>query len=88
MSTLHTSAAALLGASLLLSACSESSSSDAPAPIPVVSGTEVPLSATQSAAGALAFVAQQQAMSSDSSEPIVLGDAVLATDDSAEPGPV
>lgn len=52
---------------------------------PVVGGTEVPQSATTSAAGAFAFVASVAANASDSSEPLIVGDAVLATSDSDEP---
>lgn len=89
MTTTYKPAATLLGAILLMSGCGGGSSSiEPPAPIAVVSGTEVPVSATQSAAGTLAFAAQLQAASSDSSDPVVLGDALLVSDDSTEPGEV
>ena len=73
----------LLGAaSALLAACS-SSSDDAPAPTPVAT-TDIPSSATGSAAGLTAFVNGQIAATSDTSEPILVGDAVLPLDDSTE----
>ncbi len=87
MRIMHTSAATLVGAILLMSGCG-GGGGDGPPPIALFSGSEVPVSATQSAAGAVAFVAQQQAATSDSTDPVVLGDAVLATDDSAEPSDV
>lgn len=69
---------------LLLSACGGggggSGSSD-----PLVSGSEIPQSATTSAAGAFAFVASVAAQPNDSNEPLVAGDAVLATSDTDEP---
>ena len=52
---------------------------------PLFPGTDVPTSATISSDGALAFIASVAAGSSDSSEPIVLGDTVLASSDTAEP---
>lgn len=90
MSTTYKPAATLLGAILLISGCGggSSSSNDDPAPIAVVGGTDVPVSATQSLAGTLAFAAQLQATSSDSGDPVMLGDAILVGDDSAEPGAV
>jgi starvation-inducible outer membrane lipoprotein len=75
----------LLGAtSLLLAACS-SSHDDAPAPEPApVVTTEIPASATANAAGLTAFVNGQIAGTSDTAEPILVGDAVLPLDDSTE----
>lgn len=88
MHTMHKSGATLLGAILLMSGCGGGGGSDGPPPIAFVNGTDVPVSATQSADAAVAFVAQLQAADSDSSDPRELGDAVLATDDSAEPSDV
>ena len=90
MTSTYKPAATLLGAILLMSGCGGGSSSsvDDPAPIAMVGGTDVPVSATQSLAGTLAFATQLQATSSDSGDPVVLGDAVLVSDDSAEPSGV
>ena len=52
---------------------------------PNVLGTDVPLSATTSSAGALAFVKMVAATSSDSASPLVIGDAVLSTSDTDGP---
>lgn len=46
-----------------------------------VEGTDVPLSATTSSAGAMAFVKRVAAISDDTAEPIRVGGAVLATSD-------
>lgn len=73
---------ALLGAAaLLLAACG---GSDAPAPVTPVATTDIPATATQDSAGLLAFTNAQVGASSDSSEPILVGDAVLPVDDSTE----
>lgn len=85
MKTMQTIAAGLAGVALLLGGCG---GSDGPAPIAYVAGSDVPVSATQSTGNTIAFAAQQQAMGSDSSEPIALGEAVFATDDTAEPSDV
>ncbi len=50
-----------------------------------VPGSDVPLSATQSADAAFTFVASVAAASNDASEPLVVGDATLATTDTEEP---
>ena len=52
---------------------------------PLFAGTDVPTSATTSSDAALAFVASLAAGSGDSAEPIAVGDAVLASSDTAEP---
>ena len=85
MKTMQRIATGLAGVALLLGGCG---GSDGPPPIAYVAGSDVPVSATQSIANTIAFAAQQQAMGSDSSEPIALGEAVFATDDSAEPADV
>ncbi|NPC58427.1 hypothetical protein [Caenimonas soli] len=51
---------------------------------PNVEGTDVPHSATTSSAGALAFVKRVAATSDNTSEPIRVGGAVLATSDTDE----
>lgn len=71
---------ALLGAAaLLLAGCG--GGDDGPAPVVT---TEVPASAQQDAAGLVAFVNQQAGASSDTAEPILVGDAVLPVDDGTE----
>jgi hypothetical protein len=52
-----------------------------------MNGTDVPLSATTSSAGAMEFVKRVAATSDNSAEPIRVGDAVLATSDTDEPDP-
>ena len=61
-----------------------------PPPAPThVAGTDVPIAATQMVSELMSFSKQQQAATSDSSDPLVLGDATaLATDDNAEPAEV
>ena len=77
---------------LLLAACGGGGGggdSGTPQPTdPFVSGTDVPVSATQSSAGAFAFANGAAAMVSETSEPLVLGDATLATSDTDEPQPL
>lgn len=53
-----------------------------------VSGTDVPVSATQSPDAAFDFVSQTAATKSDSADPIVVGDATLATTETDEPKPL
>lgn len=75
---------ALLGAAALtLAACGSSGGDDAPAPAPVVT-SEIPGSATQNAAGLLAFANQQVGSTSETAEPLVVGDATLPLDDTTE----
>ena len=92
MNIFHKSPATMLAAILLLSACGGGGGGggggESPPAIAIVTGSEVPVSATQSASGATAFVAQQLVASSDSADSVVLGNAVPATDDSAEPSDV
>ena len=72
----------LVSAAALLAACGSSGSgSDTPAP---VATTDVPASAQQNAAGLLTYVNGQVGASSDTAEPILVGDAVLPLDDSTE----
>ena len=52
-----------------------------------MSGTDVPLSATTSSAGAMEFVKRVAATSDNKAEPIRVGDAVLATSNTDEPDP-
>jgi hypothetical protein len=55
------------------------------APPATVGGSDVPVSATTSADGAFSFVADVAAQQDDAAEPLVLGDAVLATSETDEP---
>lgn len=61
-----------------------------PPPAPTnVAGTDVPIAATLQVADLLVFTKQQQSASSETTDPLALGDAtVLASDDSTEPGEV
>ena len=68
---------------LALAACGSSGGDDAPAPGPVVT-TDLPSAATANSAGLLAFANAQIAASSDSAEPILVGDATLPVDDTTE----
>lgn len=74
----------LIGAAaLVLAACG--SSDDGPAaPATPVATTEVPASATANSAGLSAYINQQISATSDSGEPILVGDATLPVDDTTE----
>ena len=74
----------LAAGALLLAACGGGGGSPVVVE-PVIAGTDVPLSATTSSAGALAFAKTVAASSDNSASPITVGDAVLATSDSDEP---
>ena len=78
-------AACIAGALATILAACGGGGSHLPATDQLVSGTDVPESATTSAAAAVAFVAATIAASSDSTEPLVVGSAELATSDSDEP---
>lgn len=71
----------LLGAAALLLAACGGGGGDSPAP---VATTDVPASAQQDSAGLVSYVNGQVGASSDSSEPILVGDAVLPQDDTTE----
>ena len=51
----------------------------------LILGTDIPASAAASSDGARAFVASLVAAPADAAEPLTVGDAVLASSDSAEP---
>ncbi len=73
----------------LLTACGGGSNPPAPPMLPTtVSGTDVPVAATTDASAVVAFAKDQQANTSESSDPLVLGSAMLAVDDTSEPAPV
>lgn len=71
-----------LATALLLAACG--GGGDTVVADPFVEGTDVPLSATTSSAGALAFVKRVAATSDNTAEPLRVGGAVLATSDTDE----
>lgn len=75
----------LLAAALLLAACG-GGGGGSPAPTePVVSGTDIPTSATTSAAGAFSYVNSLAGSSDNTTEPVVVGDVTLATSETDEP---
>jgi hypothetical protein len=83
-------------AGLVLAGCGGSSSDDspaaaapapAPAPAPALApGSQVPVSATASSAGATAFV-RSQLPTSETAEPLTVGDVTLGTSETEEPAP-
>jgi hypothetical protein len=84
---------------VLLAACGGGDNDDvaaapapAPAPMapadPLVAGTDVPLSATASSAGAFAFVKRVVESNGDTADPLVIGSAVLGTSDTEDPQPI
>ncbi len=82
-------------AACLVAACSSSDGlPDAGAPVVVappatVLGTDVPVTATQTAPAVISFAKMVQTATSEQAEPLVLGDlTVFATDDVGEPSDV
>lgn len=76
---------ALLGAAaLVLAACGSGSGVSTPAATTTGATTDVPSSATGSVAGLLAYTTQQVGSTNDTSEPLLVGDAVLPVDDTTE----
>ena len=70
----------------MLVACGGGGGGDAAAPVDgLLSGTDIPASAAASSDGATAFVASLAGAPADTTEPITVGDVVLASSDSAEP---
>lgn len=72
---------------LVLVACGGGGSDAAPVD-GLLAGTDIPASASASSDGATAFVASLVTAPVDSAEPITVGDAVLASSDSAEPADI
>jgi hypothetical protein len=82
-------AAALALMVLALAGCGGGGSGGEPANSGATgSGSQVPGSAQQSVGGLMAFLMELIAQSSDTTEPVVLGDAALPTDDTSAPQPV
>lgn len=77
--------AAAVGTVALLAACGGGNDNSGPA---LVMGTDVPVTVEQSASGVIDFAKAQLLTTSETSEPLLLGDAKLATDDSAEPADI
>lgn len=85
MKHLHLAASAVvLAAAALLMGCG-SGGDDAP---PVARSTDVPSSAQDSVSGLLAYINELIGMTSSTSEPVLVGDAVLPTSDTTEPAAV
>ncbi|TFZ01304.1 hypothetical protein [Ramlibacter rhizophilus] len=59
-----------------------------PPPDPFVAGSEVPQSATTSVDGAIAFIRSVIASMSETAEGLALGNAALATSETADPQPL
>jgi hypothetical protein len=74
-------------ASVLVACGSSDSLPTATVPPPLVTGTDVPVSATTTGAGAAEFVKTVVASSADTAEPLMVGDVVLGTSDTDEPDP-
>ena len=79
---------AAVGTATLLAACGGGGGTTTPAGPTLVVGTDVPVTVEQSATGVLDFAKTQLAATSESSEPLVLGEAKLATDDAGEPADI
>jgi hypothetical protein len=77
---------AAAGVALLLAACGGGGGEEVSSGF--VSGTDVPTSATATAQGATSFVRTTASSNADTAEPAVLGNAELATSETAEPDPV
>lgn len=72
----------LIGASALVLAACGSSSDVAPAPTtPPAVTTDIPASATADSAGLVAYVNSQVGSSSDTGEPLLVGDATVFPQD-------
>jgi hypothetical protein len=77
-----------LGAVALLTACGGGSDSGTPPVADLVKGTDLPVAVEQSTKGLIDFAKSQLAATSESTEPLLIGDAKLAVDDTAEPSDV
>ena len=75
----------VLAVAAVVSACG--SGGDGGPAVPVVT-TDVPASAQQSVSGLITFINSLIAATSETTEPILIGDAVLPVDDTAEPTPI
>ena len=79
-------AGAVLTGAALITACGGGTDTVPAVPtIPVVTGTDLPVSATTSAAGAFAFVNTLAGVADNTAEPLTVGSAMLATSETDEP---
>ncbi len=69
---------------VLLSACGSNSGGSAGA---LVAGTDIPVTATETTAGVVSFANLSAAQSDDAAQPLVVGDAALASTETDEPDP-
>ena len=81
-----------LGTVALLVACGGGGGSTATTPTTpgagLVAGTDLPTAVEQSAKGVIDFAKTQLTATSETTEPLLVGDAKLAVDDTAEPSDV
>ena len=92
--TLKTRMLLVAGTIGLLTACGSSNDdvvTTPPPPMPgqvLVAGTDLPATVEQSALGLFDFAKTQLTATSDTSDPLMVGEAKLAVDDAAEPSDV
>ncbi len=80
---------AALSTVALLTACGGGSNYTSASPdASLVKGTDLPTSVEQSTKGLIDFAKTQLTATSETTEPMVVGDAKLAVDDTAEPSDV
>jgi uncharacterized lipoprotein YbaY len=77
-----------LGTVALLAACGGGGGSSEPAPPAVVAGTDLPVAVEQSVKGVIDYAKAQIAATSETSDPQIIGNAKLFTDDTAEPSDI
>ena len=89
MKTLHfkRSHLSMVAGALLLAACGGGGGGGGVAD-PVVAGTDIPQSAQTSSDGAFTFVNSVASATSETSDPLVVGDATLATSETDEPAAI
>lgn len=80
--TLLKSAPLVLALSAVLTGCGGSSGTTV---APVVAGTDIPVTATETTAAVVSFANLSVASGSDTDEPILVGEAALASSDTDEP---
>ncbi len=73
---------------LIATGCGGGSSGYSTGAATTVTGTDVPVAATTDITAVVSFSKQQIAATSELSDPLVLGSAMLAVDDTAEPASI